>query len=607
MAAVGGREKGIVMSSRKKSVIAGLVVAVVAAGADVAIAGSRPGVAVPGERANVTSLAAGGKVRVIIQFADQPAEDADAAQQRGRQVVADVGLQSVVTIKPLRRLATGADLYEVQATSSLLTVDSVIASLGQHPSVVYAERDRLLQRNFVPNDPSYPLQWHYSEASAGINLPLAWDHATGNGSTVAVLDTGYRPHADLVANILPGYDFISDLHVANDGDGRDSDAKDPGDWVEANDADCGDGTFYASSWHGTHVSGTIAAVTNNSLGVAGVSYKSKVIVGRVLGVCGGYTSDIADAIVWASGGLVSGVPTNANVADVINMSLGGSSPSCDTTTQNAINTARSNGTAVVVSAGNSNTSASSATPANCNGVITVGAVGRAGTRAYYSNYGSVVDVSAPGGSYAGNVADLILSTLNDGVRTPGNDSYAYYQGTSMAAPHVTGIVALLREVRPSITPDEIECTLKATARAFPATPDQPIGAGIVDANAAVLAAMQPTLPTVCGGVPPPPPVSCVIQPGDNVIDKRNARKGQRVTGLRNKRNVIFGSPYDDQLTGGGLNDCIDGGAGNDMIKGLDGNDLLIGGPGNDTIVGGPGTDTCSGEAKSSCEITGSSS
>jgi hypothetical protein len=158
---------------------------------------------------------------------------------------------------------------------------------------------------FTPNDTSYNLQWHYYEATGGLNAPPAWDKSTGTGIVAAVIDTGYRPHADLAANILQGYDFIGDTFVANDGNGRDTSALDPGDWVTANQ--CGyTHPAQNSSWHGTHVAGTIAAVTNNALGVAGVAFGAKIVPARVSRQVRGYTSDIADAIVWSSGGAVSG-------------------------------------------------------------------------------------------------------------------------------------------------------------------------------------------------------------------------------------------------------------------------------------------------------------
>ena len=384
----------------------------------------------------------------------------------------------------MRRLATGAQLMKLEQRTSKAELDAIIARLQQDPQVEYAEPDRLMQPMAVPNDTNYNQQWHYFEATGGLNLPSAWDVTQGEGVVVGVIDTGYRPHADLNANILPGYDMISDTTVAQDGNGRDSDASDPGDWSPA--GACGAGQpARNSSWHGTHVAGTIAAVTNNGTGVAGVAYKSKIVPIRVLGRCGGYTSDIADGIIWGAGGSVSGVPANQNPAQVLNLSLGGSG-SCDTTTQNAINTARSLGTTVVVAAGNSNANAANYSPASCSGVISVASTNRAGSRAYYSNYGSVVDVAAPGGETSVS-SNGVLSTLNSGSQGPGSDSYAFYQGTSMAAPHVAGAAALLYAVDSGITPSDVESILKNTARSFPGTCNQ-CGSGIVDASAAVAAA-----------------------------------------------------------------------------------------------------------------------
>jgi serine protease len=361
----------------------------------------------------------------------------------------------------------------------------MIATLKQDPEVVSVEEDRMLRAFATPNDTQYSSQWHYFENTGGLRANTAWDSATGSGVVVAVLDTGFRPHADLKANLLPGYDMISDAFVGNDGGGRDSDASDPGDWTNA--GECGNNyppSNQGSSWHGTHVAGTIAAVTNNSSGVAGVAYNAKVVPVRVLGKCGGYTSDIADGIIWASGGTVSGVPANPNPAKVINMSLGGSG-ACDATTQAAINSARSRGTVVVIAAGNDNSNANNFNPGNCQGVINVAATNRSGGRAYYSNYGTSVDVAAPGGAMnSANDPNGVLSTYNTGTTTPGSDSYGYSQGTSMAAPHVAGVAALILQKKPNATPDEVESILKTTTRTFPATCTN-CGTGIVDAAAAV--------------------------------------------------------------------------------------------------------------------------
>lgn len=386
-----------------------------------------------------------------------------------------------VSLDKLRDIATGGTVIEIHGLLDQTMRDDVITVLDASTLTEYAELDAILHPMAVPNDPSYGSQWHYFESTAGINGPAAWDVSTGAGATIAVIDTGSRNHVDLDSKIVGGYDFISDAAVGNDGNGRDSDYNDPGDWTSA--GECYSGSPASnSSWHGTHVAGTIAAETNNGQGVAGVAWDADLVTVRVLGKCGGYTSDIADGIIWASGGSVGGVPTNSHPADVLNLSLGGSG-SCPSTTQSAINTARANGATVVVAAGNSNANAGNYTPASCAGVITVAAVDRGGNRAYYSNYGSVVDVAAPGGETA-TPSNGVLSTLNTGTTSPGSDSYEYYQGTSMATPHIAGVAALLYANDPTITPDEVETAITSTARSFPGSCSQ-CGSGIVDAYAAL--------------------------------------------------------------------------------------------------------------------------
>jgi serine protease len=429
--------------------------------------------------------------RIIVKYRGGGAISAltQARQLRGTDAPA---ARHGVVLDRVRTTALGSQVLRVDRRLSLAEAERLAADIAaSDPNVEYAEPDRIMRHTFTPNDTRYNEQWHYFESTGGINAPAAWDKATGSGVVVAVIDTGYRPHADLAANILPGYDFIGDTFVANDGNGRDSDARDPGDWLEPGECGGGDpATFEASSWHGTHVAGTIAAVTNNSNGVAGVAFNARIVPARVLGKCGGYTSDIADAIVWASGGTVSGVPANANPAKVLSISLGGGG-SCGSTTQNAINSARSRGASVIVAAGNSNANAGGFSPANCSGVVTVAATGRNGGKASYSNFGATVEVAAPGGSGGAN---SVLSTLNTGTREPGSDSYALYNGTSMATPHVSGVVALMLQAKSSLTPDEVTQILQSTARAFPATCSQ-CGSGIVNASAAVDAALGTTPPT----------------------------------------------------------------------------------------------------------------
>ncbi|KQQ88663.1 peptidase S8 [Massilia sp. Leaf139] len=435
--------------------------------------------------------------RIIVKYKDANVGGAQArvatAMTAGRQAIADrAGQQLGLRLQALRTTANGAHVMKIDRKVSLKDADALAQEMmARDSSIEYAEPDRIMRKMATANDPMYTQQWHYTEATGGLRLPAAWDLSTGTGVKVAVIDTGIRPHADLSGQYVGGYDFISDATIGNDGNGRDSDASDPGDWTAANECAAGEPAS-GSSWHGTHVAGTIAAKTNNSLGVAGVAYNARIVPVRVLGKCGGYTSDIADAIIWSSGGTVSGVPTNANPAKVINMSLGGGG-ACGTTTQNAINSARSRGTVVIVAAGNENMNASNSNPANCAGVVTVAATNRNGARAPYSNYGTVVDVAAPGGDANG----YILSTLNAGTSTPGADNYAGYQGTSMATPHVAGVAALMLARNSALTPDQIESKLKSTARAFPGTCSG-CGTGIVDAAAATASATTstPVGPTV---------------------------------------------------------------------------------------------------------------
>ena len=382
-------------------------------------------------------------------------------------------------LQKLRTLAVGPTVVKADRPLDAAESELLMRRLAADPNVEYVEVDQLMRHTLTPNDPRLSEQWGFGTSASSINVRPAWDKSTGTGVVVAVIDTGITSHPDLNANILPGYDFISDAAMARDGGGRDNNPNDEGDWYAANE--CGAGYPASnSSWHGTHVAGTIAAVTNNAVGVAGTAYNAKIVPVRVLGKCGGYTSDIADAIVWASGGTVSGVPANANPAEVINMSLGGGG-SCSTTYQNAINGAVSRGTTVVVAAGNSNTNVSSAVPANCPNVIAVAATTSAGARASFSNYGAGIDISAPGAS--------ILSTLNTGTTVPGSASYASYNGTSMAAPHVAGVVALMQAAATTaLTPAQVESILKSTARPLPGACSGGCGAGIANADAAVVAA-----------------------------------------------------------------------------------------------------------------------
>ncbi|MBM3690364.1 MAG: serine protease, partial [Actinobacteria bacterium] len=309
-------------------------------------------------------------------------------------------------------------------------VQAIATELADSPDVVSARPDirvhiaaeRVSPASVtLPNDTYTADLWGLWDSSRtgggfGTRAAAAWPTTRGAGAVVAVLDTGIQAHPDLNANLVSGYDFVNDwwagYAAANDGNGRDPDPTDPGDW-------CGSDW---SSWHGTHVAGTIAAVADDAYGVAGVAPAAKVQPVRVLGRCGGYSSDILAAITWASGGSVPGVPANATPADAINLSLGGPG-TCYSDDQSIIDAAIARGTSIVVAAGNENQLASNSWPANCSGVITVAASTRSGQRASYSNYGAAVEIAGPGGDWSAGVSG-ILSTLNTGSTTPGSPTWA---------------------------------------------------------------------------------------------------------------------------------------------------------------------------------------
>lgn len=348
-------------------------------------------------------------------------------------------------------LASG--LYRAPGLSKAETL-ALARELAARPEVAYAEPNYIYQALKVPNDPQYGRQWHYGQ----IDMEGAWDITTGSSSVVvAVLDSGIlysstdasKRHPDFAGRIVAGYDFITEPEISLDGDGRDSD---PFDTVEF------------EGYHGSHVAGTIGAATDNGTGVAGVDWQAKILPVRVLGNGGGTLADIRDGLVWAAGYGIPGVPANANPADVVNMSLGGAA-ACSAVWQAALDFVAED-VIVVVAAGNANVNVSNFAPAGCAGVITVGATDRADERSWYSNYGSRIDVMAPGGDTG---EDLDLDGFPDGVYSLGlNDntdvfSYDYMQGTSMAAPHVAGIIALMKSVEPNLDTATALAALRASA------------------------------------------------------------------------------------------------------------------------------------------------
>lgn len=385
-----------------------------------------------------------------------------------------------------RENATGGHVIKLRQKLSAAAAETFAQTLRSDPSIAYAEPDAIMHPASGATDPGYPSQWSLWNSVGGLRIPGAWNYNHGEGVVVAVVDTGITSHPDLNGNVLPGYDMISDAADARDGDGRDPDPTDVGDWEPAGVCEAGS-PENKSSWHGTHVAGTIAAVANNGEGITGVAPGANILPVRAMSFCGGYTSDIADSIVWAAGGVVDGVPANQNPAKIINLSLGGKR-ACSATYQNAINFAHNAGAAVIVAAGNSNRPAAEYSPANCQNVITVAASDKSGARAPYSNYGSTVDVTAPGGNMSSDYLNGIVSTSNFGTSTAAAPAYSWMQGTSMAAPHVAGIAALLYSAEgANLTPALLEQQLKNASRPLPAGCPAGCGAGLIDATAALKA------------------------------------------------------------------------------------------------------------------------
>lgn len=413
-----------------------------------------------------------------------------------------------------RNLTEGSHLLKLAQPITVDEARALAAQLQQSGEVQAAEPDLLVQPQAIaPNDPGYaswPGQWHYlspgSVNRGGADVPAAWELTLGSGNiNVAVIDTGLRPHIDLQA-ALPGYDFITSTSVSNDGNGRDADASDPGDYAAA--GACGSGSpARNSSWHGTHVAGTIAALMNNGLYGTGIAPNVRILPVRALGRCGGYTSDIVDGIRWAAGIDVPGVPRNLNPARVINLSLG-SAGRCSAAFQSAVNDVIAKGTIVVAATGNAGAN-SVYQPANCSGVIAVTAHAIDGDNADYANIGAETVISAPGGGCGtlsaacvpGYSADgpLVYSLGNTGATRPQADSAALKSGTSMATPHVTGTIALMLSANPLLTRAEVTSLLRSAARPHAAgstctLPENSglCGAGLLDARAA-LAAVAPVV------------------------------------------------------------------------------------------------------------------
>lgn len=440
--------------------------------------------------------------RLIVKLRDPSTRDAsDAARPLPQETVRELSRIARVPLYYERPVSGGAHALRLFQKMPDASVTDIARRLSGDLSVTYAEptvRGRFQQ---LPNDASYEEQWALFDARGGINAPHAWSKTRGSGEVVvAVLDSGIRPeHPDLRGRLLPGYDLVSDVRRSGDFSGRDPDPTDPGDATLAGECAIG-AAATDSTWHGTHIAGIVGAATNNGIGIAGVDWKARVLPVRVGAKCGIDPIDLIDGIRWASGA----APAGAEIADVdraprhrariLNLSMEFPGP-CPQSLQDAITDAVAAGALVVVSAGNQARPAADFHPSNCHGVVSVHANDPVGGHAPYSNFGDV-DVSAPGGVTSMDVRRGVLSTVVEGRKSPGRPTYAFKEGTSMAAPLVAGIASLALSVAPALSPGELHTLLEATSRPFPVgtgndcgdAGPRSCGAGIVDAGSAVAAA-----------------------------------------------------------------------------------------------------------------------
>lgn len=464
---------------------------------------------VPGALSSLVKTSPGDNIVALKTPDSRPGKAASKAAELGLRFEAGAADRSMLlNIGDEAQRKSAAKSLGIRSDSGLLSKDSpwtisnpehranyeviqFVKALRARPEIEYAEPNYVAEAMAVPNDPDYRFQWRYPM----INLPQAWDITTGSSNVVvAVIDTGVVNHPDFGNNMVGslGADFIRSTLMSLDGDGIDLNAFDVGD--EKNP----DGS---SSFHGTHVAGTVGAASNNGIGVAGVAWSTALMPIRVLGKGGGTSYDIAQGIRWAARLSNDSQTLPAPKADVVNMSLGcdtrnGPCPlQCDATTQAAISAARAAGVTVVVSAGNNNQPLVGT--ANCDGAVVVSAVDIYGQRALYSSYGQNVKVAAPGGNLATGDRFGVLSTLaSDAGGVFNENTFGFDQGTSMAAPNVAGVVALMKSVFPAMTPAQFDGLLSSgaitrdLANNGPTIRDDQFGYGLIDAFKAVCEARR---------------------------------------------------------------------------------------------------------------------
>lgn len=429
--------------------------------------------------------------QILVDFEELYSGSGASSAQANR--VDQLGGKIGVALRLHRVMTDNKQVLILPKKMPLDVVRQITDRIARLPGIKSAEPDPVFFPAKSPNDVLYSSQWNYSNPIGGANLPMAWDITTGNSrGNLAVIDTGILPHTDLASRFLTGYDFVTSVVKANDGNARDSDPSDPGNWVSYNDTSSASFSgcpVVDSDWHGTHVSGIAAGATNNSVGVAGTSWGSKIVPVRVLGKCGGSMSDIIDGTRWAFGLPVAGVPANANPVRILNLSLGGRGP-CSSSLQATIDDVVKRGGVLVVAAGNDATDAGNTQPANCKRVITVAATNTiGGLAATYSNFGASISLSAPGGE--GVASGAILSTGDLGIRGPLLDNaYVRQSGTSMATPMVSGTASLMLSVNDRLIAPQVSNILRQTARSFPNGTGSDCtttkcGSGILNASSAV--------------------------------------------------------------------------------------------------------------------------
>jgi serine protease len=432
---------------------------------------------------------AGGPTRLIVKLKDAAAKAAPTPQARIEKLSAASGLR----LAHVRAMALGTDV--VIATDA--DTRSALAALAADRDVEFVEVDarvHAMQAAVPVNDIFAPQQRYLADTPTAISAYDAWNVTHGSPNiVVAVVDSGYRPHAGIAGRFLPGYDMISEADVANDGDARDADASDPGDWELASEAS-GECRAHDSIWHGTSVAGIIGANTNDGLWTAGIDWNARILPVRVLGKCGGFDSDVIDGIAWAAGLSVPGVPPNPTPAHVINLSLG-SSRGCSAAYIDVAAAAYATGVtrAIVAAAGNDSQDVANDNPASCPGYYAIASTtGVSGKLASFSNFGPGITLSAPGGAANFRTpADSALVLSNSGTTTPLADSAVSEGGTSFSAPMVSATVSMMLAVAPFLTSAQVHDIIVGTAKPFPSTSDcttDRCGAGIVDVGAAVRAA-----------------------------------------------------------------------------------------------------------------------